>query len=182
MFSTVCWKCCWIIVECVEISKFWYKWQNYDTRTFVRHRNTLVFTTNTLNQTITDSKTKRLYHFRLLFGLLVTVNNSTCVQCSLLLQNAFRKIRLAAVGGKFTFTICSHFHRTGIVVPHNSHVTKSTRYHLTTQNTQKSFDTPLRVKPNYSLPKLTLKICSKIQQNKLSPHPLSLTISTPSKT
>ena len=47
-------------------------------------------------------------------------------QCSLLLQNAHRKIRLAAVGGKFTFTICSHFHRIGIVVPLYSHATKST--------------------------------------------------------
>ena len=47
-------------------------------------------------------------------------------ECSLLLQNALRKIRLAAVGGKFTFTICSHFRRTGIVVPHNSHAIKST--------------------------------------------------------
>ena len=47
-------------------------------------------------------------------------------ECSLLLQNALRKITVAAVGGKFTFTICSHFRRIGIVVPHNSHATKST--------------------------------------------------------
>ena len=47
------------------------------------------------------------------------------VQCAYLLQNALRKIRLAAVGGKFTFTICSYFRRTGIVVPLYSHVTKS---------------------------------------------------------
>ena len=36
------------------------------------------------------------------------------------------KSRFAAVGGKFTFTICSYFHRTGIVVPLYSHATKST--------------------------------------------------------
>ena len=38
----------------------------------------------------------------------------------------------------------------------------------------KSFDPPLRTKPNYSLPKLTTQ---NPQQNKLSPHTLSLTLS-----
>ena len=47
-------------------------------------------------------------------------------QCSLLLQNALRN-QLETVGGdRFTFTVYSYFHRTGIVVPHNSHATKST--------------------------------------------------------
>ena len=49
------------------------------------------------------AKTKRLYHFRLLWELLATVKNSTCSQCAYLLQNAHRKTRLEAVGGVFTF-------------------------------------------------------------------------------
>ena len=72
--------------------------------------------------------------------------------CAYLLQNTLRKITLAAVGGKFTFTICSHFHRIGIVVPHNSHATKSTP--TPPQNTLILFDPYLRTKPNYPLPKL----------------------------
>ena len=45
---------------------------------------------------------------------------------------------------------------------------------LPPQNTQKSFDPSLRTKPNYFLPKLTTQ---NPQQNKLSPHPLSSTLS-----
>ena len=55
-----CWMC-WI-------AKFWYKCQNYDTRTFVHHRNTLVFTTNTLNQILADSKNKTVVLFFGYFG------------------------------------------------------------------------------------------------------------------
>ena len=73
--------------------------------------------------------------------------------------------------GRFTFTICSHFRRTGIVVPLYSHATKSTPTPSYHSDTQKSFDPPLRTKSNYSLPKLTHQ---KPQQNKLSPHHFSL--------
>ena len=48
------------------------------------------------------------------------------VQCSLLLQNAHKNQSAAVGGDRFTFTICSHFHRIGIVVPLYSHATKST--------------------------------------------------------
>ena len=80
------------------------------------------------------------------------------VQCSLLSQNALRKIRLAAVGGKFTFTICSYFRRIGIVVPLYSHAIKSTP---TPSKYQKSFDPSLRTKLNYPLPKLSSKTTTK---------------------
>ena len=72
------------------------------------------------------AKTKHLFHFRLFWKILVIVKNSDCGQCLFLLQNAHWNNRLAAVGGVFTFTICSHFRRTGIVVPLYSHATKST--------------------------------------------------------
>ena len=65
-----------------------------------------------------------------------------------------------------------------LVVPHNSHATKSTsippKY---TQNTPKSFDPSLRTKPNYPLSKLTFKLTQKPQQNTPSPHHLSPTLS-----
>ena len=76
-------------------------------RITVRHRNTLVFATNTLNQIAANSKNKTLVSF---FGcfwdlwkLLVTVNNSACSQCLFLLQNAHRKNGLQQSGDMFTF-------------------------------------------------------------------------------
>ena len=41
---------------------------------------------------------------------------------------------LRQYGDRFTFTICSHFRRIGIVVPHNSHAIKSTPTPKTPQN------------------------------------------------
>ena len=94
--------------------------------------------------------------FRLLLGILVTVKNSACSQCSFLLQNAHRKHGLKQDGDMFTFTICSHFHRIGIVVLLYSHATKSTPIPPKTPKiTLTLFDPPLRTKPNYPLPKLT---------------------------
>ena len=116
------------------------------------------------------AKTKRLYHFRLLWELLATVKNSTCSQCAYLLQNAHRKTRLEAVGVYLHFKVLKCF-AVSVQQFHSTHTPQNPlRY-------PKSFDPPLRTKPNYSLPKLTLKICSKIQQNKLSPHYLSTTLS-----
>ena len=71
-------------------------------------------------------KTKHLCYFRLLWELLVIVNNLTGGQCSLLLQNAHKNNRLQQQGDRFTFNILLIFRRIGIVVPHNSHATKST--------------------------------------------------------
>ena len=110
--------------------------------------------------------------FQLLFGLFITVNNLTRGQCLFLLQNAHRKHSIDGRG------ICLHLQFVNIfTVPvqqfHSTHTPQNPlRHHLTTQNTPKSFDSPLRTKPNYSLPKLTLKIYSKTTTK--------LTISTPS--
>ena len=63
------------------------------------------------------------------------------------------------------------FRRIGIVVPHNSHATKSTPTPLKLhQISQKSFDSPLRTKPNYSLSKTHPKNHNKTAQS----HTISL--------
>ena len=114
------------------------KWYHLNEPVNVCHRNTLVFCTNTLIQILTDSKKQNnCIIFRLLWELFITVKNSTCVQCLFLLQNAHWKSLFSADGDRFTFTICSHFRRTGIVVPLYSHATKSTPItHLITHNTK----------------------------------------------
>ena len=81
------------------------------------------------------------------------------VQCSFLLQNALRKITVCSSRGRFTFTICSHFRRTGIVVPLYSHATKSTSIpknhstHLFGQN----LTIPYPNSPSKSTPRTTTK-------------------------
>ena len=52
--------------------------------------------------------------------------NLTAVNVHFYYKMHIEKHSLQQYGDRFTFTICSHFHRTGIVVPHNSHATKST--------------------------------------------------------
>ena len=85
------------------------------------------------------------------------------------------KILFIAVGGRFTFTICSHFHRTGIVVPHNSHATKS-------NSIPKNHSTHL-FGQNLTIP-YPNSYSQELQQNNPIPHYLSSTLSnypTPSK-
>ena len=124
-------------------------------------------------------------------------------QCAYLLQNALRKITLAAVGDRFTFTICSYFCRIGIVVPLYSHATKSTSIlkiirHtssdkiqlFTTQNPTQHY-TKTHNKINYLhtisrlphlTPYLTQTLINPTQINKISPktpHPHNTYTSNP---
>ena len=106
--------------------------------------------------------------------------NLTAVNVYFYHKKHVEKHGLQQYGDRFTFTICSHFHRTGIVVPHNSHATKSTPITLPTPTTQKSFDSPLRTKPNYSLPKLTAQNHNKINYlHTISPLPYLTTLLHP---
>ena len=89
-------------------------------------------------------------------------------------------IAYSSRGDRFTFTICSYFRRTGIVVPHNSHVTKSTPTPSYHSNIPKSFDPPLRTKPNYPYPNSHLNNHNKINYlHTISPLPHLTTLSHP---
>ena len=81
-------------------------------------------------------KTKHLCYFRLIFGLLVTVNNSTCSQCSYLLQNAHRKhgLKQEGIGLHLQFV---HIFVVPVQQFHSTHTPQNPlRHYLTTQNTK----------------------------------------------
>ena len=87
-------------------------------------------------------------------------------QCSFLLQNAHRKHGLKQDGG------CVYIYNLFIFSPYRySSSTQLTR-HKIQLDTPKSFDPPLRTKPNYSLSKL---LPQEPQQNIPIPHHLSPT-------
>ena len=79
--------------------------------------------------------------------------------------------------GEFTFNGLFIVVLMYLVVPLYSHATKPTPTPLKSpQIIQKSFDPPLRTKPNYPLPKLTPPTSPKEpQQTNPIPHPLSPT-------
>ena len=101
------------------------------------------------------------------------------------------------VGSMFTFitkcTLKNHgLQQSGCIYIYNLFIFSPYRYSSSTQLTrhkihsdaQKSFDPPLRTKPNYSLPKLTLKIYPKnhnktTQFHTLSPLPYQTTLPCP---
>ena len=88
------------------------------------------------------------------------------------------KTRLEIGRDRFTFTICSHFHRIGIVVPHNSHATKSTpipSHHLKSRSLYSTqlFGQNLTI----LYPNSHSKSTQTPQQNSPIPHNLSLTLS-----
>ena len=91
------------------------------------------------------------------------------------------KSLFAAVGGRFTFTICSYFHRTGIVVPLYSHATKSTptpSHHP--PNTQNHSTHLVGQNLTISLPKLTTQNHNKTPPlHTLSPLPYLTTLLHP---
>ena len=103
------------------------KWYHLNERISVHHRNTLVFTTNTLNQIIADSKNKTLVSFFGYFwSFLLPPKIWLAVNVHKYYKMHLEKSLFSADGDRFTFTIGSYFRRIGIVVPHNSHATKST--------------------------------------------------------
>ena len=147
------------------------KWYHLNEPINARHRNTLVFTTNTLNQISPDSKNKTIVLFSVTLGASCNCQKFDFRSMCTFITKSTLKTRLEIVRGYvyiynlFTFSPYRY-----------SSSTQLTR-HKIHSDTQKSFDPHLRTKPNYSLLKLTINITPKPQQTNPIQHHNSPTLS-----